>query len=119
MDPTPLSREVGTKRKGLAANAGGFARGNIEHPVRDHRGGVAGAEKDLDVSGLADVPPDRVEPACHLAEVERVAVGEVHLVRTEEGRRACGVAAVVRVEPGAEDLSGGRVRYCRLTAQHP
>src|SRR5438876_11751413 len=117
VDPKRFSRDVGTKRKGVAANAGWIARRNIEHTVRDHGRGVVVAEKELDVSRLADLHADQVEPPCHLAEVERVADGEVHLVRTEERRHARRVAAVVGVEPGAERVSRRRVWYCRLTEQ--
>src|SRR5438876_11814768 len=34
VDPKRFSRDVGTKRKGVAANAGWIARRNIEHTVR-------------------------------------------------------------------------------------
>ena len=117
IDTKRLSRDVGTKRKGVAANLCRTACGNIEHAVRGHAHVVAGAKKELDVPRLADLHADHIPPACHLAEVERVADGKVHLVGTEERRHARRVAAVVRVEPGAECATGGRVRYCRLTAQ--
>src|SRR5881296_2212121 len=72
---------------------------------------------EFNVPRLTHLNAEQVKSACHLTECECTAKGVFHGVGAEEHRHARGVAAVVRVEPGAERVAGGRVWDGCLTVQ--
>src|SRR6266513_1432384 len=116
VDANVVPGDVHAEREQVAAHATRVGRRHVERPVADH-GPCAESGHEFNVPRLTHLDAEQIKSACHLTECECTAKGVFHGVGAEEHRPARGIAAVVRVEPGAERVPGGRVWDGCLTVQ--